>query len=317
MQNSIVLATVLFSIGLFVIVKGGDLFVDAARWVSLVTGIPKIVVGATVVSFATTLPELMVSIIAAIEGSFGISNGNAIGSVMSNLGIGLSVSMFAFSGKISDKSFNIKSIMMISVTLLLLIVSFDGAIALLEGLVMLLCLIVFMYYGIKQHKSIEKEARPLPKPCEAIRNIFFFVFGAVAIVFGADLLVDNGEEIARFLGVSDMVIGITVIAVGTSLPELTTAISAAAKKEYSLSVGNVIGANVIDICLILPICSLLSRGSIVIPKSITREDIPVTLLLMLIAVVPTIISKRFYPLQGVAVLLVYFTYLITVAVVRG
>ncbi len=310
MQVNIFLTVVLFALGLFIIVKGGDFFVDAARWVSLVTGVPRIIIGATVVSLATTLPEITVSVIAALEGRVGMSYGNAIGTVLANIGVVLSVSIFAFKGTIDSKSFTRKAGVMITATLLLFVMLLDGKVQPAESLMLFLCLVIFFYLGVKSGGISEKQQRMDYKKSELIMNVLYFAGGASAIVIGADMLVENGSIIAKYIGIPETVIGITVIAIGTSLPELTTAITAAKKREHSLSVGNVIGANVIDICLILPLCSILSGVTETLPISYMTADIPVMFTLMLVAVAPTIIGRRFYRCQAVMLIAIYFAFLL-------
>ncbi len=314
MTSEIVLATALFALGLFIMVKGGDLFVDAARWISEITGVPKIIIGATIVSLATTLPELMVSVLATLQGSVGITTGNAIGSVTANMGVGLAIPIVTIAGTVDYKSFRVKSLAMLLAALLLLVLTIDGAIGIADGLVLLSCLIVFMLYNLKSGRMHLSQSYTKAKTSEIVINIAYFITGAGAIVIGADLLVDKGIVIARYLGISEMVIGITVIAIGTALPELATAVTATVKKEHGLSIGNIIGANVIDICLILPVCSAISLGKLAIPKAVTYFDIPITLLLMSIAVIPTLIKKRFYPLQGVFLMLSYIGYIVITVV---
>ncbi len=312
---------ILFALGIVIIVKGGDLFVDAARWVSLVTGIPRIIVGATVVSLATTLPEMMVSALATYHGSIEMAAGNAVGSVMANIGVGLSVSMLTYAGIVKKNTFTINSIMMIAATVLLFLLSLDGVLTTFESLPLVALVGLFFYTGIKYSAStgdkLFEEHRPKPYIGEIAKNILFFVVGCGGIIYGATLLVENGSILARYLGVSEAVIGVTVIAVGTSLPELITAITAAVKKEYSLSVGNVIGANIIDICLILPICSVISGGSIAVPSTSIRYDIPMTFFLIALAIVPVLFFKRFYRLQGVLLILLYIGYLAAATVYLG
>ena len=144
-----------------------------------------------------------------------------------------------------------------------------------------------------------------------------FVVGAVGIVVGAQLLVDNGSALARLAGVSERIIGVTIIAVGTSLPELVTTVTAIVKKQSALSVGNIIGANVIDLTLILPLCALVSGQALPIASSSALVDLPACLLVALIAVVPPLVKGRLYRWQGVLLLAVYALYLVLTCAVVG
>ncbi|MEG1782738.1 MAG: calcium/sodium antiporter, partial [Oscillospiraceae bacterium] len=258
-MDSILTPVILFILGLIIIIKGGDAFVDAARWISEVTGIPKLIVGATIVSLATTLPELFVSVIATRQGSIGIATGNAIGSVIANIGIGMSIGLIASPMIVDPKTFGPKAFLMIIISIALFIVGFDGKLSFLNSLILLALLGFYIYSNVMSAKQASIDAADDDKPSvtknAVVTNLLKFALGALGIIWGADLLVDNGQIIAAALGVSEEIIGLTVIAIGTSLPELVTAFTSIAKKETSLSVGNIIGANIIDMSMILPVCS--------------------------------------------------------------
>lgn len=312
-MNTIILPIILFAVGLFIIIKGGDSFVDAAAWMSEATGIPKLIVGATVISLATTLPELFVSALATADGSIGIATGNAIGSVIANIGIGMSLGFIFIPAVISRKTFAPKAFLMIIVCSVLMAVGFDGKISVLDSSILLILLAYYIYSNVKSAREEiangAKDEKPEVNGKILAYRIVQFVLGAAGIIIGANLLVDNGQIIAAALGVPDEVIGLTVIAIGTSLPELVTAITSIIKKDASLSVGNIIGANIIDTAMILPICSFISGGSLEISKSTTFVDIPVALCLMAVVIIPAVIAGRFKKWQGFAVLAIYISYL--------
>ncbi len=312
MDSSLLMPIFLFIVGLVIIIKGGDMFVDAARWVSEVAGIPKLIVGATIISLATTLPELFVSSIATVDGNIGIAMGNAIGSVIANIGIGLSLGIIFIPAAINPKEFNSKAIIMLVTTSILLFFGLSGEINMVHSAVLFIILAVYIYsnvLSVKQGGAEDDGIKPEASPKIITKNVLMFIFGAAGIILGADLLVDNGEILARAFGVSDAVIGLTVIAIGTSLPELVTAITSIVKKEGALSVGNILGANIIDMAMILPVCSLISGGTLSVETSTTLVDIPVALFLMVVSVVPTMIFKRFQRWQGIVLLVSYIAYL--------
>ncbi len=304
---------VLFLVGIVLIVKGGDVFVDAASWFAEVSGIPKVIVGATIVSIATTLPELLVSAMAALDGKVDMSIGNAIGSVTVNIGLIMAISIFCMPGAIKRADYLSKSVLMVAAALLIVISGFMGQMNLWLSLVLLLIFVVFIYENVRSAKAsmtVEaQEAREAPDRQEILANGIKFVVGAAAIVVGADLLVDNGSELARFVGVSERIIGVTIIAVGTSLPELVTTITAVLKKQSALSVGNILGANVIDLTLILPLCSLLSGKPLPIAPTSAMIDLPACLLVAAIAVIPAMLASKFQRWQGVLLFVVYGAYL--------
>lgn len=306
------LAVLLFVIGLVLIIKGGDFFVDAASWIAEVSGIPNFIIGATIVSLATTLPELLVSIMATAGGQTGIAVGNAVGSVTANTSLILAISLVFAPCVVSRKQFGLKGFLMILSSVLLFVLSLSGHLKLLPSLLLFIVLGVFVYENIvSAKKEGEKvERRRIENKKEIVVNILKFIFGAAGIVIGARLLVDNGTVIAEKLGVPDSIIGVTMIAIGTSLPELTTAIIALVKKKGNLSLGNIVGANIIDMTLILPICSAVSGGTLVVSNQALRLDMPVCILAGLVAIVPTFIFGKTKRYQGIALLVIYAAYIV-------
>lgn len=306
------LAVLLFVIGLVLIIKGGDFFVDAASWIAEVSGIPNFIIGATIVSIATTLPELLVSIMATAGGQTGIAVGNAVGSVTANTSLILAISLVFAPCVVSRKQFGLKGFLMILSSVLLFVLSLSGHLKLLPSLLLFIVLGVFVYENIvSAKKEGEKvERRRIENKKEIVVNILKFIFGAAGIVVGARLLVDNGTVIAEKLGVPDSIIGVTMIAIGTSLPELTTAIIALVKKKGNLSLGNIVGANIIDMTLILPICSAVSGGTLVVSNQALRLDMPVCILAGLVAIVPTFIFGKTKRYQGIALLVIYAAYIV-------
>lgn len=235
----ILLVILLFAVGIILIVKGGDYFVDAASWMAEVSGIPKLIVGATVVSFATTLPELLVSAFAAAQGKVDMSIGNAVGSVTANLGLIMAIALICMPTLIKRRDYMLKSCLMLGAALFLVIFGAGGELALIPSILLLVVFIVAMAENIHEarlgmrEEEREEEAglKQKPAPKEIALNIIKFIVGTVGIVLGAQLLIDNGSELARFIGVPERIIGVTIIAIGTSLPELVTTITAIAKKD--------------------------------------------------------------------------------------
>ena len=303
---------ILFIIGIVLIVKGGDLFVDASVWIAEVSGIPKFIIGATIVSFATTLPELLVSVFAAIDGKSDMAVGNAVGSVTANIGLIMAVSILFIPVCIKRREFIFKPFLMIASIVLLIIFSLGESLSLAGSLVIISLFAVFIVENIRSAKrtmGTEAEKKQISSKKEVVFGAAKFILGTVGIVVGARLLVDNGSEIARAVGISEAVISVTVIAVGTSLPELVTTITAIVKKQPNLSVGNIIGANIFDITLIMPICSIIKGGSLSVSKQGLMLDMPACLAVAVIAVIPAIISGKFRRLQGGVLLAAYVAYL--------
>lgn len=309
----------LFALGLFLIIKGGDMFVDGASWIADASGIPKFIVGATVVSFGTTLPEMLVSFIAAGQGKVSMACGNAIGSVTANIALIMSVSILFMPMVIKRGSYIVKSVLMLAAIALLLVFSLDGNLTVLEALPVLVIFAAFIFENIySSRKETDKtSARPAVNAKSVLKNVVFLVIGLAGIVIGSNLLVDNGSSIARSLGVSEAVISLTAIAIGTSLPELVTTVTAIVKKVPSLSLGNIIGANIIDMTLILPVSAIISGGTISGAEFLqtARIDLPVCLLVGSIALIPTLIAGKFRRWQGAAMLACYAGYLALIFII--
>ena len=307
-------AAVLFIVGLVLVIKGGDWFVDSAAWFAEATGIPKFVVGATVVSFATTLPELLVSVRAAMNGSAQLAIGNAVGSVTANTTLIMGVSLVAIAGVVSRKSFSLKGGLLLGAVIALTLLSVSGALPVWSAFILWAIFLVFMISNLiegKKAASIAKsvEAESYDKK-EIPSKVLWFVIGTAAIVFGAEFLVSSGKTIAAGMGISETIIGFTVIALGTSLPEFVTTLTAIRKKEESLSVGNIIGANIIDTTLILPLCAVINGKALPVERVNFIFDFPVCIAACAVAIVPTIIQGKFKKWQGFALLSIYVVYML-------
>lgn len=311
-SDNIIFACILFVIGIFFIVKGGDVFVDAATWIAEATGIPKFIIGATVVSFATTLPELLVSAIAATQGKNDMAIGNAVGSVTANVGLIMSISILCMPALVKRKEVAFKGFLMIGAVAALFVFTQNLSLSIWQSIIMIVIFAVFMVENIISGKaslgSDDNDEKPEINGKTVAINVAKFIIGAAGIVIGADLLVDDGTVIAKSLGVSEAIIGVTIIAVGTSLPELVTTITAIVKKQSELSIGNIIGANIIDLTLILPICAFITNGSLPVGKQSAYLDIVVCLVVIVIAIVPTVIFKKLSRWQGALMLGIYIAY---------
>lgn len=261
MEN--LLPFILLAIGFVLIIKGSDWFIDAVIWIAEVFNIPNIIIGATIVSLCTTLPETMVSVGSAIRGNTEIAFGNAVGSIACNTGFILAIIIILSRPKLIDKGKILRKTGFLFFLLLLL--TFFGfwlnQLNRMVGLTFLAILVYFLYSNIQEARGSKKEMldHEIPDKSKAavLRNLFFFVLGLTMTIGGANLLITNGEIIARMLGVPDVVIGLTLTALGTSLPELVTAITAIYKKAEDISIGNVIGANILNIILVLGLSSLI------------------------------------------------------------
>lgn len=305
----------LFLVGLVLIVKGGDWFLDGAVWIAEATGVPRFIIGATIVSLATTLPELTVSVTGVLAGEVDLAVGNAVGSVTANLGLILGISVVCIPSVVSRRQLNLKALLMVAGAAALLVLCRAGVLAFLPSLVLFAIFLVYLANNIQDARSSMTESRDRPgrrttSYRKTAMKLAMFAVGIAAIVVGSRLLIRYGSDLALLLGVPASIIGVTMVAIGTSLPELVTTLTAIAKREASMSVGNIIGANVIDLTMILPICSAVSGGRLTLGRQTTALDLPVCLAMCCVAVLPPLARGRFYRWQGVLMLALYAGYLV-------
>lgn len=245
--------------GLVLLILGGNWLLKAAVALSLKLSIPKIVIGMTVVSFATSAPELIVSIKAALSGSADLSISNVVGSNIANLGLVLGVTVVL--SKIDvKKSFYITDwpVMMLASVLLYLFMKPDGVLQSSEGLILFLLLVVFLVYLLRYQKQAVVDEMPDDDELLPLWKIaLFLTLGGAALWGGSDLLVQGAVSLAKALGVSESVIGLTIVSIGTSIPELAASIIAVLKKEKAISLGNLLGSNVFNILAVLGITSMI------------------------------------------------------------
>lgn len=308
----------LFILGLVLIIKGGDWFVDAAVWFANLTGIPKFIIGATIVSIATTMPELTVSVTGVINGELDMAVGNAVGSVTANIGLIMGISLVCMPALIERRQLWLKAALMSCASLLLWLLCANGQLHLLPSLILFVLFGIYIWDNIRDgKKSMGTDTRDEVDKKDLPSNVILFIFGIAAIVLGSNLLIEYGCELAILIGVPPAIVGVTMVAIGTSLPELITTITAIKKKESSMSIGNIIGANVIDLALILPICSAISGGNLKIAEQSYLLDMPVCFGMTLLAVLPPVICGRLRRWQGVALLMCYAAYVVVLVMKFG
>jgi cation:H+ antiporter len=301
---------VLLILSLLLITKGADWFVESAVSISEKSGIPKIIVGATIVSFATTSPEFAVSVTAAYMGHVELSVGNAVGSAICNIGLVLGLIVAIKAIPVDKHGFLRKGAFMLLSAILLILLTLDGKLSPIDGLLLLTVFVGFMYYNYKLQRAVfdgdegRRERTPLR---EMKRDILLFVTGSLMVVIGSRILVDAGIAVAEWLGVPQMLIGLTLVALGTSLPELITAVSSTLKGHQDISIGNILGANIMDITLILGVSSQI-RTLEILPQSITY-DFPAMLLIMVLLVIFGITKSKLDRWEGGLILGIYFAYI--------
>ena len=316
MQTGLVI--LLFVVGLVLIIKGGDWFVDSAVFIANLTGIPKFIIGATIVSVATTLPELTVSVTGVIDGELDLAVGNAVGSVTANIGLIMGISLVCIPAVIKRSQFWLKGTLMSAAALLLWVLCKDGTLHMLPSFALFALLAVYVWDNIRDAKNdVGSDEREIVDKKDLPKQLVMFIIGIAAIVCGSKLLIEYGSELALLLGVPSAIIGVTMVAIGTSLPELITTLTAIRKRESSMSIGNIIGANIIDLALILPICSVVSDGKLTIAEQSYALDMPMCFAMTLIAVLPPLIKGKLYRWQGILILALYAVYVVILVTQYG
>ena len=247
--------------GLTLLIFGGNALLKSSVSISLKLSIPKIIVGMTVVSFATSLPELVVSLKAALAGNPDLALGNVVGSNAANIGLVLGVTLLFGSMEVTSSFYKIDwPVMMVASLMLLGFLYFDGVLSRLEGGVLVFVMIAFLWWLLKM-QSGPAVVDELPSDDELLSipmTLFYLVAGGVGLWLGSEWLVEAAVNIAEDLGVSDRVIGLTVVSIGTSIPELAASIIAMIKKEKAISLGNLIGSNIFNIMSVLGITAIVS-----------------------------------------------------------
>jgi cation:H+ antiporter len=318
----------LLAFGFILLIKGGDWFVDAACGIAKRFKLPELLIGATVVSIGTTLPEVMTSAMGAISGSGAIAYGNAIGSIICNASLIAAITIAVKPGKANKKA------LVFPVCFFFAVAAFYAFNAYVfrgferwAGIVLIAAFVVYMIINVinmKRNPEEDEELSNSPELEEAaeseakgnfFKDILFLVIGAAVIAVGAYLLVESATDIAHQLGVPESVIGLTVVAIGTSLPELVTAITSLVKGHGSLSLGNIIGANVFNLVLVSGVAITINPFSIPMNSMLLGQnaslilDLPVVFLVMAIMTLPTIKKSELKRWQGISLLAIYIAFM--------
>lgn len=308
----------LFIVGLIFLIKGGGWFVDGATGIAHRFKVPELLIGATVVSCGTTLPEVMVSATSALSGHGEIAYGNAIGSIICNTALIAAITIAIKPSKVDRKSLKAPVIFFFIAAVFYVSVAYmTGFFTRLTGIILLAMFIVYMTYSVVQARKVpdvttagtsdaaSEEDEPV------LKSIALLIVGAALIAVGADLLVDNGTLIAAAIGVPESVIALTFVALGTSLPELVTAITSLVKGHGALSLGNIVGANLFNLVFVSGVATVLAPFSLPQGKTVAGMnaslviDIPVMLFVMLFMTIPALIRGKLSRFQGVFLLLIY------------
>lgn len=311
---------VLFAIGFVALIKGGDWFVDGSVGIAKKFRIPELLIGATVVSIGTTLPEVMVSATSAAKGISQIAYGNAIGSIVCNTALIAALTVAIKPAKVNKRALVIPVVSFFIVALLYAgVAEFMGYFSRPLGIVLLAMFVIYMVISVMhalKHPD-EADVEETEKLLPIGKSIVFLILGAALIAIGANFLVDNGTIIAKALKVPDSVIGLTIIALGTSLPELVTAITSLVKGHGALSLGNIIGANIFNLVLVSGMAITIKPFEVPTEKVIGGGlnaslvvDIPLMLLVMAILTLPPLFKGKLKRWQGIVLLALYAGFIV-------
>lgn len=299
----------LFCLGIALLYLGSEWMVKGAASLALSLSIRPIIVGLTVVAFATSAPELLVSLIAAVKGFSGVSLGNILGSNVANIGLVLGASALVRSLAVDKKLVRREIPFMIGVSGLFWLVCLDGWIGRVDGAVLLAGLAFFLILGIMTSKKSEntKDEVPARRGKKFFWYIFLILIGMVGLIAGANLTVNSAIFIARQLGLSEVFIGLSIVAVGTSLPEMATSVVAGARGEYDISIGNVVGSNVFNVCMVMGTVGLFNPMSV--DMGLMRFEFPAMFLLSLILLVFSRTGFTLSRVEGLFFILSFFLFI--------
>lgn len=313
----VILYLLLFLIGLVFIIYGGNMLVRNALKISKITGIPEILIGATIVSLATTLPELSVTVFSSANNLNDLALGNAIGSVLFNLLFIIGLCVFFSPQKVDAKNIQKNFFILLSTCLYLFILGALNFLNLFTGLSLIVIFFTFFVINIIDAnrkikiEGIQIQAVPKNYKKQLLIVVLAFILGAIFITLGAKLLVSNGENIAHYLGISEHIIGVTIVAMGTSLPELVTAINSIKLHSTNIAIGNTLGANILSSTLLVGTTTIMNGSNLIFESNITFIALPVIILSLLVLYIPIARKGKTNRIQGVILLTMFLIYYLT------
>ena len=300
----IVLEMLLLSLGFLLLVKGADWFVDGASGIATKLRIPQLVIGLTIVAMGTSAPEAAVSISAALKGSAEITIGNIVGSNILNILIILGLASAIVPIAVAKSTLRIDIPFMLAITGVLLVLGWDGTISLVDGLIMLALFVgylVYLFIGAKNNPT-EEPVKSLP----LWKALALTAVGLGLIILGSDIAVDAATALARIFGMSERFIGLTIVALGTSLPELFTSVSAARKGNADIAIGNIVGSNIFNILFIVGLSALIVPVPFANPF---RIDTVIAILAGIVLLVFALPKRKLLRWHGPVMLVLYGIYL--------
>lgn len=304
--------------GLVILIVGGELLVRGASSIALRVHLSPLVVGLTIVAFGTSAPEMLISVRSALTGSPDLAMGNVVGSNICNLALVLGITAIINPVRVQGTSLKIDWPVTMGASLLLFILSQNGSITIAEGIVFLVILVAYNWYIIRRSrretkamKILEEELDIPDAPSKHLwKDIMFILIGSIGLYYGAEWFVGGAQSLAQFLGVSERVIGLTVLALGTSLPELVTACIASFKKETDIALGNLLGSNIFNILSILGVTSIIK--SISVSEVIIDFDMLWMLGITFLIFLMMWHKRQILRYEGIILVFIYFYYTYTI-----
>lgn len=294
--------------GIFLLYYGADYLVKGSAAIAISAGVKKIVVGLTLVAVGTSMPEFIVSLVSAMEHG-DISIGNIVGSNIANILLVLGISSAFRCIEAEERIFRLELPVLLVITILFIIFCYDGNLMGYEGFVLLVLFVAYMSFIVitRKEQKVDEEALENIKANDTFKNIIFAVLGLIALILGGNLTVKGAVDLAHILGISELVIGLTVVAIGTSLPELFTSVVAAIKKEYAISIGNIIGSNLFNTAFVLGIVPMIN--SLEVAPDILEFDNFFMLGMVLLLSVFLFTGKSLSRLEGVIFMFLYIIFI--------
>ena len=305
----IFLQIILLFVGFAMLIKGADWFVDGSSGIATKFKIPQLVIGLTIVAMGTSAPEAAVSIAAALKGNADITIGNIVGSNILNILIILGISALITPLAVAKSTIKVEIPFMIVVTLLLLGMGYNGTISLLEGIILLLVFLVYLGYLFLLAKNDKNKDEENIKDVSIWKALIWTVVGLVLIVYGSNVTVDAATKIAQIVGLSERFIGLTIVALGTSLPELFTSVSAARKGNADIAIGNIVGSNIFNILFVIGV----SAAIVPVPfANGFRFDTIIAIAAAILLLLCSLKDKKLKRWSGILMLLSYAAYFVAI-----
>lgn len=310
MTNTFYIFTIIT--GFMILIWGADHFIDGAANIAVNLGVPPLIIGLTIVGFGTSTPEILISALAAIDGVSALGIGNALGSNIINIGMVLGITMLVTPLSMGTKKLNKEFLVLALVMALSLLLLLDLSLSYTDGFILLFSFIITLfgmaYLSMHRNKNNSLKQEYLQKKVKTYQAIINFIMGLTTLLIGSKILVWGAVGIATLLGISDLIIGLTIVAIGTSLPELVASIMSALKNEHDITIGNILGSNILNILTVLAMPGMIHPSTM--DLAVIKRDYPFMVILSIILYLFFNIGDKgcMNRLTGLFLLLIYMVY---------